>query len=235
MLRSPASRIDSPLGAPIVSNNANAANNSALMTLIRAQKPVNFEAKSIIFREFDTVDSLFFIASGIVSLFGFLPSGRRLIARFMFADEIAGLWFNDIYPFTAECITPTTVVKVRRSELDALCAHSPALQNDVVLALKQELASEREDHLPMMHHVADGRVALLLLMLARRNGADCRHGTPIRVPMKRADIADYLGLTMETVCRTFTKLKGDGLISLSTPDQVWIKDVGKLMTLAEGN
>jgi CRP/FNR family transcriptional regulator len=234
MLRSTTSRFVDHLGAPSVYNSAASANITALTTLLRRQKPVNFMAKKFLFQEGDSVDSVFLIAGGAVCLYRFLPSGRRLIARFLFADEIAGLSFNDEYPFTAECITPTTVFKFMRKELHALCAHSPALQNDMVLALKQELTSEREDHLPLMHQAAHIRVACLLRMMALRNGVDYRQGVSIRLPMRRGDIADYLGLTLETVCRSFKKLKDDGLISASTPDQVWIEDVSKLMALTDG-
>jgi CRP/FNR family transcriptional regulator len=234
MLRSPTSRTVDPLGAPSVYSRATAAKTTNLTGLLRAQKPVSFMAKTNIFRDGDPVDSIFLIASGSVCLHQFLPNGRRLISRFLFPDDIVGLWFTDEYPLTAQCITPTTVFKFERSELNALCAHSPALQGDVMRALKQDLTTEHEDHLPMLHQAAHARVARLLLMIARRNNPDCRNDEPIQLSMSRGDIADYLGLTLETVCRTFTKLKGDGCICASSPEQIWIKDFRKLSALIEG-
>lgn len=84
-----------------------------------------------------------------------------------------------------------------------------------------------------MHQAAEARVARLLRMLARRTGVDCRKGEGIQLSMTRNDIADFLGLTTETVCRTFS-MKEEGLISASAPDRIRVENVDALISLACG-
>ena len=206
----------------------------ALVALLKAQKPVYFKAKDVLFHEGDAADSVFLVASGMICLYRFMPNGRRIIARFIFPHDIVGLAFDSDFSFTAACIEPTTVYKIARSNLGPLCAHSPVLQNDVVLMLKYELRTEHEDHLPMMHQTAEARVARLLRMLARRTGTDCRKGERIQLSMTRSDIADFLGLTIETVCRTFSRMKEEGLISASAPDRILVENADALISLADG-
>ncbi len=207
----------------------------ALVALLKAQKPLSCKAKEVLFHEGDAADSVFLVASGMLCLYRFMPNGQRMIARFIFPHEIVGLAFDTDCSFTAACIEPTTVYKIARSSLNPLCAHSPVLQNDVVLMLKYELRTEHEDHLPMMHQNAEARVARLLRMLARRTSTDCRKGERIQLPMTRSDIADFLGLTIETVCRTFTRMKEEGLISAPTPDRIRVENVDALISLADGD
>jgi CRP/FNR family transcriptional regulator len=71
-------------------------------------------------------------------------------------------------------------------------------------------------------------------MLARREGLDGGNGGAIQLTMTRSDIADYLGISVETVCRSFTKLKEEGLIASSSPDRIWIKNMARLSSLGEG-
>ena len=205
-----------------------------LSSIVKGQKQICYSPKSIIFHEGDDSDSIYQLASGMVCLYRFLPNGRRLIARFLVAQDIVGLSFDEECPFTAECVEPTTVYKIARSQVRTLCAHSPALQNEVAMLLKTELTTERNDILPMMHLLAEGRVARLLLILARRGGASCNSGDRIQISMTRGDIADFIGLTTETVCRSFAKLRKAGLISAVSPDKVLIKNLPGLIAIAEG-
>jgi CRP/FNR family transcriptional regulator len=223
-----------PLTVHQVVDQSSVAEAMTLTALLRAQSKVAFNAKRTIFHEEAPADSVLLLESGTVSLFRFLPNGRRLISRFLFAGDIIGLSFDDEYPVSAECVTPVTAYQLSRSVLQRLCAHSPALQNDVVRVLKCELTSEHEDHLPLMHQPSDSRVARLLRMVARRNGAECQKGQPIQLLMTRGDIADYLGLTNETVSRSFKKLKDQGVISESSPNLIRVEDVHRLMSLADG-
>ena len=206
----------------------------ALVGLLKTQKPLAYKAKDVLFHEGDAADSVFLVASGMICLYRFMPNGQRMIARFIFPHDIVGLSFDADCHFTAACIEPTTVYRIARSSLNPLCAHSPVLQNDVVLTLKHELRTEQEDHLPMMHLNAEARVARLLRMVARHTGADCRKGERIQLAMTRGDIADFLGLTIETVCRTFSRMKEEGLISAPTPDRIRIENVDALISLADG-
>jgi CRP/FNR family transcriptional regulator len=220
---------------PNVRNLASAAPETrALVALLKTHKPIAYKAKDVLFHEGDVADSVFLVASGMICLYRFMPNGQRMIARFIFPHEVVGLSFVTDCDFTAACVEPTTVYKIARSSLTPLCAHSPVLQNDVVLMLKHELRLEQEDHLPIMHLNAEARVARLLRIVARHTGADCRKGERIQLAMTRADIADFLGLTIETVCRTFSRMKEEGLISAPSPDRIRIENVDAFISLADG-
>ena len=97
-----------------------------------------------------------------------------------------------------------------------------------------ELAVAQEQMLLLGRKTAREKVASFLLMLRKRARQRGQPGNPVPVPMSRNDIGDYLGLTTETVSRTFTQLKTAGLISLQTGGKVELSDIDRLRDLAEG-
>jgi CRP-like cAMP-binding protein len=206
---------------------------ASLRALFRCQKLTPFEARKVLFREGDRADAVFLIVSGLVRTYRFFPNGRRVLARFLFPGDIVGLEFGDVYPFTAEAIRDVGCYRLTVRQLELLCKHSTALQSDLVTSLRRQIAVGDDEILPLKHQNADARVARLLSILARHGGCSLRNGARIELAMSRADIADFVGLTIETVCRTFSKLKNDGLISLPTPDDVQVLNAPRLLALAE--
>jgi CRP/FNR family transcriptional regulator len=96
-----------------------------------------------------------------------------------------------------------------------------------------EEMSAAHHHLVVLGQLrAEERVVSFLLSAARRTGADKRHPVAVELPMSRLDVADYLGLTIETVCRTISKLKRDGLIALEGRHTVVLRRLGRLRELA---
>jgi CRP/FNR family transcriptional regulator len=102
-------------------------------------------------------------------------------------------------------------------------------------ALSRELVATREHVLCVGQRGASERLATFFVILSRRNEQRGNDPQTITLPMTRADIADFLGLTIETVSRTFSKLSRHGLIQIDQITTIRLRNTGKLQRLAEGN
>jgi CRP/FNR family transcriptional regulator len=119
--------------------------------------------------------------------------------------------------------------------LHQLAAENPKLSLMLYEALALELEAARNHLLTIGYRNAAARVASFLLAISHRNERRGRDARELVLPMRRADIADFLGLTIETVSRTFSKLKADGVIGLDHGGYVEILDREALEELAEGD
>jgi CRP/FNR family transcriptional regulator, anaerobic regulatory protein len=119
--------------------------------------------------------------------------------------------------------------------LHRIVAQDPSLGFKLYQAVARELASTRDLMLTTGQRSATERLVSFLLAFSRRNARIGQDPTALELPMTRADIGDFLGLTIETVSRTFTKLKTMGLIELPHSNQVKLIDVGALKSLADGD
>lgn len=171
---------------------------------------MTFERDSEIFGEGEPADFVYRVISGAVRSYRILSDGRRQIGDFHMAGDLFGLEAGAEHLLGAEAICRAEILVCRRSALFALAARSP----DIGQALWTETARELEraqSHLLLLgRKSASERVATLLLNLADR----APDSPEITLPMSRQDMADYLGLTIETVSRTFTQLQGDHVIAL---------------------
>jgi CRP/FNR family transcriptional regulator len=172
-------------------------------------------AGATLFQEGDPADDVFTITSGMLKLIKPMRDGRRQITGFMLPGDFLGLAFGRTYVYSAEAVVPTAVCRFRRSQFLGLLEECPALEKEILGRTSTELAAAQEQMLLLGRKTARERVASFIVALARRRklGAD----GPLELPMSRADIADYLGLTIETVSRTFTMFRKERLIGL--PDK----------------
>lgn len=173
-----------------------------------------------IFGEGENADYVYQVISGSVRTYRILRDGRRQIDEFHFAGDYFGIEGGEVHRVTAEAMTDATVRMVRRGALSELAAQ----RGDVASALYQMTVTglqRSQDHVLMLgRKSACERVVGLLMDLAERTGA---HGE-LDVPMSRQDMADYLGLTIETVSRTLTQLQGDGVIAIPTTRHIMLRD-----------
>jgi CRP/FNR family transcriptional regulator len=134
------------------------------------------------------------------------------------------------YGYSAEAVSDAVVRRHRLADVDAHMATDEAMRRRVLQALRDELAATRTQMMLLGRLSAAERLASFLLGLARETpGADAC----IELPMTRSDIADYLGLTIETVSRKLHELRLLGLIRLDTPSRVRITDHDRIEALAE--
>ncbi|MEJ0065087.1 MAG: helix-turn-helix domain-containing protein [Caulobacteraceae bacterium] len=152
-------------------------------------------------------DLAFRVVSGAVRSFRVLADGRRQIDGFYFPGDVFGLDLETVRSSSAEAIGEVVVVLARRSVVMAGADQATRLWRHALLRLRRS-----QDHLLTLgRRSATERVARFLVDLAERLAG----GDDVELPMSRQDIADYLGLTIETVSRTMTQLQADGLIRLN--------------------
>ena len=202
---------------------------SSLMAISSLQKKAPGET---LFAEGDEADSVFEIVQGTVRLYKLLPDGRRLITGFLSAGKLLGLAPEGNCIYTAEAVTNITVCRYKRAALERLMDEAPGFAKRLLAVTSHELRAAQDQMLLLGRKTAAEKVASFLLMMAE--GQSDEDADELDVPMTRSDIADYLGLTIETVCRVLSKLKQDKLIALESKSHIRICDHDRLEELASG-
>ncbi|MBI4184636.1 MAG: helix-turn-helix domain-containing protein [Proteobacteria bacterium] len=190
--------------------------------------------RETIFREGDAAEHCFNVTSGSVKLYKLLADGRRQITGFLFEGDFLGLAFKKQHNFTAEAVTACTFCRFPLDKLEGLLGRYPKLEKRLLREAMEELAAVQDQMLMLGRKTALEKVASFLVMLSRRAAKRGRPGNPVAVPMNRSDIADYLGLTIETVSRTITQLKRDGVIAINDLNHVNVPKPEALAEIADG-
>jgi CRP-like cAMP-binding protein len=172
-----------------------------------------------IFGENDPADYLYKVITGTVRTYKVLNDGRRQIGGFYLPGDIFGLEFADEHTLSAEAITDAKVLVIKRSALAALAERDSAIGRELHALTARELQRVQERILLLIKS-AQERVATFLLEMAERAAAD----DAIELPMSRQDIADYLGLTIETVSRTLSTLEGAAAIEVPTSRRIVLRN-----------
>ena len=193
------------------------------------------ENKGFVFAEGDAVTHVYKVETGAVALYKVLADGRRQIVGFAYPGDLIGLGAQGEHLMNAQAVKPTRLRCLAVAALRQSAARDPMIGFKLYEALAGELAATRDLMLTTGQRSAMERVAGFLLALSRRNERNAQDPTCFELPMTRADIGDFLGLTIETVSRTFTKLKILGLIELPQSNHVKLVDIEDLESLADGD
>lgn len=180
--------------------------------------------------EGDPIDHYFVIVSGTVRLYKAVVDGRRQIIDFFGPTDCFGLTGLDEHAYSVEAITDVVMIRYPRQRLEAVIEVKPDLGRQLFRMACTELDQARRQMLLLGRKSAEERLASFLLGLAERQSHGC-----IELAMSRQDIADYLGLTIETVSRLFTRFKRARLIDLPDRHSVMLLDSEQLEALAEGS
>jgi CRP/FNR family transcriptional regulator len=192
-----------------------------------------YERGHVFIDEGEPATDFFNITSGSVKLFKLLPDGRQQVTGFAGVGHFLGLAVSATYAFSAEAIERVKVCRFSRPKLRVLLDDFPLLEKRLLETACNELASAQEQMLLLGRKTARERVASFL-MARSRDEAPCGGVDHIHLPMTRAEIADYLGLTIETVSRTFSLFRNDHRISTPSNSDVVILDRRWLQNLAAG-
>ncbi len=196
-------------------------------------RPVEaLEANEVLFWEGDPADSVFEIVAGVLRLSRLLADGRRAIVGFLYPGEMLGVPCRDAYAYSAEAVTALQVRRLSRSQVMRLIDESSGVRHDLLALAYDEMCAAQDHMLLLGRKTAEERVATFLLQSTRRTSPQGAMAREVTLPMTRLDMADFLGLTIETVSRLMSKLKADGLIALPTPSRVVLLDVDALYALA---
>jgi CRP/FNR family transcriptional regulator len=191
--------------------------------------------------EGDPAEHFFNVTAGTAKLFKLLPDGRRQITGFAGIGHFLGLAVSTAYAFGAEAVDSMRICRFSRSKLKALLEDFPALERRLLEVASNELVVAQEQMLLLGRKTARERLASFLVARADAQTLvpdGCVHpgrASIVWLPMTRTDIADYLGLTIETVSRTFTRLRSDRLIDIPTASEIVLRDQAALESLACGN
>ena len=185
-----------------------------------------FARNTEIYGENEPADYLYKVVSGTVRTYKVLVDGRRQIGAFYLPGDIFGLETGDDHTFSAEAITDCKIIVSKRSPVVALAARDNDVARQMWALTAREL-QRVQDHVLMLIKSAEERVASFLLELADR-----APGTgAIELPMSRQDIADYLGLTIETISRTLTQMEKTAAIELPTSRRILLRNPSALRRL----
>jgi CRP/FNR family nitrogen fixation transcriptional regulator len=163
-----------------------------------------------LFAEGEEAEYFYKVLSGTVRTYKLLSDGRRQIDAFHLAGDIFGIENGAEHRFSAEAVGGVTVVAYRRTALDRLTREHPAFGQRVMASMILSLERAQDHMLLLGRKTAQEKIATFLLDLAQRLHEDDQ----LELPMLRADIADHLGLTIETVSRTLNQFDREGLIRL---------------------
>jgi CRP/FNR family nitrogen fixation transcriptional regulator len=183
-----------------------------------------------VFRHGDVPEYIYQIKEGAVRSYKLLSDGRRQIGAFHLPGDIFGVETDDLHRFTTEAIIDTTVWIARRHRLFESLEERDLADTKNVFELLHNSLEHAQNHLLLLgRQEAHERVACFLLEMDRR----LKKPPVIVLPMTRLDIADYLGLSIETVCRALSVLRDQGIISIeSKRRQVIIRHRKKLAEVA---
>lgn len=188
--------------------------------------PMPFARKAEIYGENEPADYLYRVISGTVRTYKVLSDGRRQIGAFYRPGDVFGFETGEAHSFSAEAISDAKVLVIRRSAVTALAGRDHAVARELLGITARELA-RAQAHVMLLIKTAQERVAGFLLEMADR-GAGVHE---VDLPMSRQDIADYLGLTIETVSRTLTQLENSAAIALPTSRRIVLRNRAALRQL----
>lgn len=191
---------------------------------------LHFARNAPIFNQDDPADQVYRIVSGIVRLCRYMPDGRRYIVDFLLPGELMGFVESPDLPVSAEAVTEATLLAFPRASFDRLAERNAEVRTQLLRHLSNNLLTAQQHLFVLGCQKARERVASFLVRMADRLGALC--GDRLDLPMGRQDIADHLGLTIETISRTLTGLRTSGAVLIPNAHQIVLRDMAVLRSLA---
>jgi CRP-like cAMP-binding protein len=206
-----------------------------LRALHRIGSKLHFDRGETIFGEGDPAEYAYRVVKGAVRLCKHMADGRRQIAQFLLKGDFFSFMELSEHSFTAEAISDTTLICYPRRQIERLGEERPSLRKRFSAILSRRVCDIQKHLVILGRQTAKEKIASFLLLLAEHQGPDEEdEETVLDVPMSRQDIADYLGLTIETVCRVLSAMKREGLIEIPNLHQLTVNDVDTLYALADG-
>jgi CRP-like cAMP-binding protein len=188
--------------------------------------PMAYARNGEIYGEGEPADYVYKVVSGAVRTYKVLDDGRRQIGAFYLPGDVFGLEMGDEHTFSAEAISETQVLLTKRSAVISQAARDSEMARQLWALTAREL-ERMQNHVLLLIKTAQERVAGFLLEMAER----VQSTEAVELPMTRQDIADYLGLTIETVSRTLTQLQNTATIALPTSRRIVLRNRAVLKRL----
>ena len=175
--------------------------------IIQRSKPL--QKSQHLYREGDDFQSVFAVRSGTLKAYKTTDDGREQVTGFYFPGEILGMdgISNNAHASSAKALETAAICEIPFSSLEKLSSLMPNLQRHFFQLMSREITEDQQLITLLSKNSADERVAALLLSISSRNARRKLSSTQFRLPMSRVDIGNYLGLTVETVSRVFSRMQ----------------------------
>ncbi|MBB5576548.1 MULTISPECIES: Crp/Fnr family transcriptional regulator [Rhizobium] len=187
-----------------VANEAITIGQQPLASVFQTAPTETVEAGKALCWEGDAVKHFFHIQQGVVRLHRIIGEGRRAVTGFHFAGDVIGAFLQDDFLFTAEAVTDCKVRRISRKSFHEEVVRSESLRPEYINLLCRETMAAHDQMVLLSKKNAEERLCSFIMTMANRRGTT-QKGL-LHIPMNRQDIADYLGMTIETVSRTISKL-----------------------------
>jgi len=201
-----------------------------LCTFRRLGCTLSLSRGETLFQEGEPALSVFTVTQGVLKSYRLLADGRRQVMGFHYPGDCIGSTFDDEHGCTVEVVQDARICAFPIRRFDEFVDDHPPMERELYIAAARGLAIAQTQMLLLGRKTAAERMASFFLALSEREGG----GDTIELPMSRSDIADFLGLTKETVSRVLADLRNDRLIRLLAIERVQILDRARLKAIAEG-
>ncbi len=202
-----------------------------LDSIVQRGKPL--QKGEYLYREGAHFSSVFAVRSGAVKAYHVTDDGREQVTGFYFPGEILGMdgISKNAHACSAKALETSAVCEIPFSSLQDLSVQMPELQRHFFQLMSREITEDQQLITLLSKNTAEERIAALMLSISARNARRKLSATQFRLPMSRIDIGNYLGLTVETVSRVFSRLQKLGILEVSNKEIV-ILDIDGLKDIA---
>jgi CRP/FNR family transcriptional regulator len=202
-----------------------------LDNIIQRSKPI--QKSQHLFREGDEFESVYAVRSGTLKAYKTTDDGREQVTGFYFPGEILGMdgISNNTHASSAKALETAAVCEIPFSSLEKLSSLMPSLQRHFFQLMSREITEDQQLITLLSKNSADERVAALMLSISTRNARRKLSATQFRLPMSRVDIGNYLGLTVETVSRVFSRMQKLEILRVDNKE-IEIIDIDELQSMA---
>jgi len=200
-----------------------------LMELARHSRQVVRRSGEQLISDSETIESYASVMRGVIKLSKVLEDGRQQVVGLQFAPDFLGRLFGHHSAINADAASDVELCRMPKSVVERLVAQNPALEGHLLDQTLRELDEAREWMVTLGRKTATEKVASFLYLIATHK--DPSHDdvrSVFNLPLTRADIADFLGLTIETVSRQFTRLRAKGIIEIENHRHVLVPDLIRL-------
>lgn len=197
------------------------------------QSILKLAARENLFLEGDDADFIYEVTEGLIACHNYLPDGRRQITSFYHPGDVIGLSHDGLHHTNCSAAGPAKVRSIPRSMLMREIQNRPEMATKLLAVATNQLADMESHFVLLGRKCALEKVASFILALARRHADEDALSASFKLQMNRTDIADYLGLTIETVSRSLTKLRIAGVIEMPETSMILVPDMFDLAQAAD--
>lgn len=205
-----------------------------LVRLNEIARAKTFKSGACLLAEGESTAQVFNITNGTVRLSRLLSDGRRVVTGFLFPGDFLGLTLDGVNSVTAEAIGEVEACSMDRNRLNGLFEEIPKLEHRLLEMTVGEVIAGRDHMLLLARKTLRERMASFLVKFENHLREDDEEPATLKLPMARADIADYLGVTVETISRCLAAMAEEGLIQLLSPRRIVLVDRERMVEIAEG-